>query len=244
MPGRRPYHSMELWDLLSHGEMEECRLAPVGSNYTFYTILSNGARGQCQVVYKPQRGEAPLWDFPEGTLYLREYAAYLLSEALGWGFVPPTLIRDGNYGIGSVQLYVESDAGANYFTLRASHRDEMLRVCTFDIIANNADRKASHCLLDPQGSIWAIDHGVTFHSQEKLRTVIWDFIGEPVPQGILEDLRRLLQKLHGSSGLREQLSSLLRGDEMDAVLQRTENLVDRSAFPPPGLQRAVPWPWL
>ena len=236
--------SAEFWDLLAHGEMRECWLAPVGSNYTFYAILTNGTHRQCRVVYKPRRGEAPLWDFPDGTLHLREYAAYLLSEALGWGFVPPTTVRDGSYGIGSVQLYVESDPRANYLTLRDIHRDEMLRLCTFDVIANNADRKASHCLLGTDGRIWAIDHGITFHSQPKLRTVIWDFAGASVPQWILEDLSRLLERFEEPEGFREQLTFVLRRREVEAFRCRVEALLEHPVFPLPGLRWAVPWPWI
>ena len=243
-PPLPPPPSQELWDLLAHGEMIDCRLSPVASNYTFYSTLTDGSSRRCQVVYKPRRGEAPLWDFPDGTLYLREYATYLLSEALGWRFVPPTLIRDGVYGIGSVQLYVESNYQANYFTLRDAHRQECLRICTFDIIANNADRKASHCLLGTDACVWVIDHGITFHNQPKLRTVIWDFVGDPVPEWILTDLRRLLERFEASGGLRDQLTPLLASQEVEALQYRVEALLERPVFPAPGRRRAVPWPWM
>ncbi|MBI4201079.1 MAG: SCO1664 family protein [Chloroflexi bacterium] len=227
--------------------MRDCALAPVGSNYTFYAVLSdpdgNRAR-QTRVVYKPQRGEAPLWDFPDGTLYLREYAAYLLSEALAWGYVPPTVVRDGVHGVGSVQLYIESDPMANYFTLREKYHQEMLRLCVYDVIANNADRKASHCLLGNDGCIWAIDHGITFHSDPKLRTVIWDFAGEPVPEWVLVDLRRMMDRFQDPSGLQAQLLSVLRSDEVQAFRRRVESLLERPVFPFPGPRRAVPWPWI
>ena len=240
----RPQLSTELWDLLALGDMRDCRLAPTGSNYAYYATLVDGTQQECRVVYKPQRGEAPLWDFPDGTLYLREYAAYLLSEAMGWGFVPPTVTRDGVHGIGSVQIYVEADPRANYFTLRDSYQDEMLRLCAFDVISNNADRKASHCLLDTGGRIWAIDHGITFHSEPKLRTVIWDFAGDPVPQWILEDMRRLLDGFEEPGGLSKQLAPLLRDDEVEAFRRRVASLLERQRFPVPGSRRAVPWPWL
>ena len=238
----RPPPSQELWDLLAHGEMGECHLAPVGSNYTFSTTLSDGAAQHCQVIYKPRRGEAPLWDFPDGTLYLREHAAYLLSEALGWGFVPPTLIREGEYGIGSVQLFIESDLRANYFTLRETHLQECLRTCAFDLIANNADRKASHCLLGTDGRLWTIDHGITFHSEPKLRTVIWDFVGDPIPEWILKDIRPLLDRFDLPGGLREQLTAPLMPEEVEALHHRVEALLENPVFPAPGLHRAVPWP--
>ena len=171
--------SPQLFDLLARGRMGNCRLTPDGSNYTFLTTVSKGGE-HLKVIYKPRRGEMPLWDFPGGTLYLREYASYLLSEALGWGYVPPTVIRDGEFGEGSVQLYVEYDRREHYFTLRERFIEDMLRVCAFDVVANNADRKATHTLLGNDGGVWLIDHGITFHAQHKLRTVIWDFAGQPV----------------------------------------------------------------
>ncbi len=234
----------EVWDLLVRGEMGDCHLTPGGSNYTFFSTLTDGSSRRCKVVYKPCRGETPLWDFPDGTLYLREYAAYLVSEALGWRFVPPTVIRDGLYGPGSVQLYVESDRLANYFTLRDAFREECLRICAFDVIANNADRKAGHCLLGNDGCIWAIDHGITFHSQPKLRTVIWDFVGEPVPEWILKDLRELLGHFDDQGGLRDQLVPILAPGEVQALRHRVEAVLERPVFPSPGHRRAVPWPWL
>ncbi len=234
----------EQLDLLAQGEMGECRLVAQGSNYTFFTVLTNGDQQESQAVYKPQRGEAPLWDFPDGTLYLREYATYLVSESLGWSFVPPTVIRDGEFGIGSVQMYVESDPDANYFTLFEAYRDEMMRVCAFDVLINNADRKASHCLLGDDGRIWCIDHGVTFHDQYKLRTVIWDFAGEPVPEVILKDLDGLLQGFGEAGGIGERLTLLLSRSEVDAVRRRVDGLLESRTFPLPGPERSVPWPWL
>ena len=245
--GRRPRFPQELpelKELLARGKMSGCRLAPTGSNYTFFAAVGIGAQGQCQVVYKPQRGEAPLWDFSSGTLYLREYAAYLLSETLGWGFVPPTVIRDGMHGVGSVQLYVDSDPSADYFTLRQSYREELLRICAFDVISNNADRKASHCLLGTDGRIWAIDHGLTFHSEPKLRTVIWEFAGDPVPAPILKELEHLMEEFPVPGGLAEQLGPLLSGAEVEALCQRVQALLERGVFPLPGPRRSVPWPWV
>ena len=242
-PPRAPM-SQELWELLAHGEMTDCRLTPVGSNYTFFSTLSDDHARQCQVVYKPRRGEVPLWDFPVGTLYRREYAAYLLSEALGWGFVPPTLIRDGVYGIGSVQFYIDADSRANYFTLRDTDPEECQRICVFDIIANNADGKASHCLQGTDGCIWVVDHGITFHHEPKLRTVIWDFVGDPVSERTLKDLRRLVERFEVRGGLREQLTALLVPEEVLAFQNRVERLLEHPIFPAPGPRRAVPWPWL
>lgn len=237
----RPHFPPELLDLLANGEMDDCRLAPEGSNYTFYATLSGGGQS-CPVVYKPQRGEAPLWDFPDGTLYRREYAAYLMSEALGWRFVPPTVVREGVHGVGSVQLFVESQPNAHYFTFRDDYRDEMLRICVFDVIVNNADRKASHCLLGTDGWIWLIDHGVTFHGEYKLRTVVWDFAGEPVAAWLVKDLERLLASMARPEGLVEQINSLLLPEEAEALQRRVADLLERGVFPMPGSRRSFPWP--
>ncbi len=241
---QRPHFSTELMALLAQGGMGDYHLAPAGSNYTFYATVSGGIQGKQRVVYKPQSGEAPLWDFPTGTLYLREYATYLLSEALGWGFVPPTMIREGAHGIGSVQLYVESDPMANYFTLREAYRDQMLMLCAFDVLANNADRKASHCLLGADGCIWAIDHGITFHDQPKLRTVIWDFAGESVPELVLKDVSHLMERFREPGGLGEKLEALLSPTEVEAFCQRGKALLGHGRFPLPGSRRSVPWPFL
>ncbi|MBI4340083.1 MAG: SCO1664 family protein [Chloroflexi bacterium] len=229
--------------LLADGEIRDCQLAPQGSNYTFLATVLGGAQRH-RVVYKPCKGEAPLWDFPDGTLYLREYAFYLLSEALNWGLVPYTIVRDGPHGVGSVQLFVESDPRANYFTLRESHREGVLQICALDVLANNADRKASHCLLGLDGRVWAIDHGITFHSDPKLRTVIWDFAGDPVPQQIMRDLESLLEEFDSPGGLRKQLGPLLNPEEVNALQRRALALLRRPLFPFPGPRRSVPWPWM
>ncbi len=239
---QRPKFPAELMDLLAHGRMADYRLAPIGSNYTFFATVSDGVQGQCQVVYKPQRGEAPLWDFPTGTLYQRECAAYLVSEALGWGFVPPTVIREGVHGIGSVQLFMESDPAANYFTLRDAYHEEMLELCAFDVVTNNVDRKASHCLLGLEGCIWAIDHGITFHTQPRLRTVIWDFAGDHVPEHVLRDLSHLIERFPEPGGLGEQLAALLDSSEVEACSRRVGALLRSGRFPFPGPRRSVPWP--
>ena len=235
--------SPQLFDLLARGRMGNCRLTPDGSNYTFLTTVSKGGE-HLKVIYKPRRGEMPLWDFPGGTLYLREYASYLLSEALGWGYVPPTVIRDGEFGEGSVQLYVEYDRREHYFTMRERFIEDMFRVCAFDVVANNADRKATHTLLGIDGGVWLIDHGITFHAQHKLRTVIWDFAGQPLPHWLLEELESLRDSFDAPGGLGEGLSELLSKPEVDATRYRLRALIDQGEFPVPTLERAIPWPWL
>jgi uncharacterized repeat protein (TIGR03843 family) len=189
-------------------------------------------------VYKPASGEQSLWDFPDG-LYRREVAAYVLSEALGWGLVPPTVERhDGPYGPGSLQLFVAADYEQHYFTLfdEGGREDVLLAMCTFDIVANNADRKSGHVLLGEGGRLWGIDHGLCFHRQPKLRTVIWDFADEPVPAHLLDDLRRLARDLP------DPLDRLLDDAEREAIVDRIDRLLHTGTFPEP-LGDRPPYPW-
>ena len=189
-------------------------------------------------VYKPGRGEQSLWDFPDG-LYRREVAAYVLSEALGWGLVPPTVVRhDGPFGPGSLQLFVAADYEQHYFTLldEGGHEDLLVTMCAFDIVANNADRKSGHVLLGEAGRLWGIDHGLCFHPRPKLRTVIWDFADEPVPPHLLADLGHL------ASGLPDEMAHLLDDDERDAVIDRIDRLTRAGTFPEP-LGDRPPYPW-
>ena len=167
-------------DVLRQGEILSCQLTRLGSNYTFVVnVALNGE--EAMAIYKPRDGEAPLWDFPNGTLYKRECAAYLLSEILGWDLVPFTIIREGPYGIGSVQQFVEHDPRENYYTLGSDYADQLKVVCCFDLVANSTDRKPNHLITGLDGRLWSIDHGLTFHSDVKIRTVIWDFGGSPFP---------------------------------------------------------------
>jgi uncharacterized repeat protein (TIGR03843 family) len=194
--------------------------------------------GLLHAVYKPASGEQSLWDFPDG-LYRREVAAFALSEALGWGLVPPTVERhDGPFGAGSLQLFVAADYEQHYFTLfdEGGHEEVLLAMCVFDIVANNADRKSGHVLLGEDGRLWGIDHGLCFHRQPKLRTVIWDFADEPVPPLLLADLQRL------ASGLPDELTRLLDDEESDAIVNRIDRLVRTGTFPEP-LGDRPPYPW-
>src|SRR5690606_34583588 len=151
-------------------QFTSCELIPWGSNYTFAAALVDQQGGRCLAVYKPRRGEAPLYDFPSGTLFLRERAAYLAARLLGWDFIPPTIIRTGPHGIGSVQLFVEAEENAHYFEFHRQRAAELQSMALFDLLVNNADRKAGHCLLGKDGRVWGIDHGLTFHHLPKLRT--------------------------------------------------------------------------
>jgi len=241
----RPYalDMEQALEILSNGAMEKSHgLMPWSSNYTFLVVVRL-ADAEVLAIYKPRRGERPLWDFPDGTLALREVAAFCVSRALGWDFIPPTVLRDGFLGLGAVQLFVDSDPEAHYFNLRDQHVHTFQRVAAFDYIVNNADRKGGHCLKDSDGHIWTIDHGLTFHYEHKLRTVIWDFAGQPVPDDILEDLRALRQALQQPlNAVHSELATLLTGREMKSFGQRIDRLIAAGTFPVPGVGRNVPFP--
>ncbi len=226
--------------LLTEGELEVLGLLPRASNYTFLARVRDG-KDEGLAVYKPKAGEIPLWDFPDGTLHRREVAAYEVARALGWPDVPATILRDGPHGVGSVQGFVEFDPAANYFTLRDSRADDFRRVAAFDVVVNNADRKAGHCLLAEDGTIYLVDHGVCFSTEPKVRTVIWEFAGEPLPDPICADLRRLGEELRGGD-LRTRVSGLLHPQEVQAMRRRLDRLVAAGRFPEPGPGRPYPWP--
>lgn len=245
MPGHeRPWGALtadpDLVRLLEAGDLRVAGLLDGASNHTFLAEVAADGR-RVPVVYKPVRGEAPLWDFPPGTLARREVAAYRLSLDLGWPRVPPTVLREGPIGPGAVQAFVRADPSEHFFTLRDRRLADFRPVAAFDAVANNADRKGGHCLLGEDGELWAIDHGLCFHVQSKLRTVIWDFAGEPVPGQLREDLGRAAAGLRDGT-LREDLLGLLAGEEIDAAAARAERLAGSGRFPQPGPGRAVPWP--
>ena len=227
--------------LLERGDLTPVGLLPGASNDTFLCTLSDGEL-ETYAVYKPRRGEAPLWDFPDGTLHLREMAAFVVDRALGWDLVPPTVIRDGPLGVGMAQLFVDHDPTEHYLTLGPSYPDVFRRVAAFDIVVNNADRKSGHCLLQRDAErIWIVDHGVTFHEQPKLRTVIWDFAGEPIPEDVLADLRGFAGELQtGRPG--QALRPLLDDDEVLAMTHRLQAFLHGAVYPEPGPGRPYPWP--
>src|SRR5689334_10888049 len=231
--------------LLEHGTMQAVELIPWGSNYTFAALLVADDGSTCYGVYKPRRGEVPLRDFPNGTLYKREVAAYRLSRELGWDLIPPTVVRrEGPHGIGSLQLYVEPRAGASgqYERLRDSHRCDLQRMAAFDLLANNADRKGGHCLLDVRGHVWGIDHGLTFHNVPKLRTVIWDYCGEPIPNHLVAALHSLRVDAARLRALERDIRPLINEQEWDALLNRWDRLLANPCFPNLDPYRNVPWP--
>ncbi|MGZ6544981.1 MAG: SCO1664 family protein [Actinomycetota bacterium] len=225
---------------LVSGELELLGLLPNSSNYTF---LARATAGDDQVlaVYKPRRGEMPLWDFPEGTLCRREVAAYVVARELGWPNIPPTVLREGPEGLGSTQLFVEFDPSQHYFTLEGTHPEEFRRVALFDMVVNNADRKGGHCLLAPDGTIWVVDHGVCFNEEPKLRTVIWEHVGEPISPDLLDDVQRFRDRSQAGD-LRAELDELLSADELLALDERIGAVLAAGVFPEPGPGRPYPWP--
>ncbi len=214
-----------------------------GSNYTFLTEVQHET-STLQAVYKPTRGERPLWDFPTASLAHREAAAYLVSEALGWHLVPPTVYRrTGPAGPGSLQLFIEHDPEYHYFNMTPADRQRLRPVVLFDLLINNADRKGSHVLCAADDHLWLIDHGICFHTDDKLRTVIWDFAGEPIPGELLADLERFRQTLEPKPEGIADLSKHLRPGEIRALARRADALLKTSAFPAPDpSQRPYPWP--
>lgn len=240
----RTHSTAELCDLIQGGRILECGLIPWGSNYTFLVSMDVQQPAPLLGIYKPRRGEAPLWDFPDGTLYKREYAAFLLSQALGWQLVPPTVIRKGPKGIGTVQLFIHHrEEDADYFALRQAHVQEVKAMAVFDMIANNTDRKAGHCLRGEDGHIWGIDHGLTFHPHPKLRTVIWDFSDEPIPAELLSDIQRVQHELETHGRFARQLHHLLLPLEIEALIDRMQAVLARPVFPCLQTRRGVPWPF-
>jgi hypothetical protein len=229
--------------LLAKGEIETQGMMPWSSNYTILVRITHEER-EALAVYKPRRGERPLWDFPRGTLCQREMAAFLVSDLLGWNLVPPTVLRDGPYGIGSVQLYIDSDPDAHLFTMQreGGFEFEIERLAAFDILTNNADRKSGHCLKGSDGRLWAIDHGICFHAEPKLRTVLWDYAGSPIRDDILHDLRHLQEQVQDDEPAIRTLESLLLPDEARAFRRRLKRLIDTGSYPNPGGGRSVPWP--
>ena len=224
----------ELLERLASGRIEIEGRLPGASNHTFLVRVDGGP---LRAVYKPTAGEAPLWDFPDGSLAGREVAAHEVATGLGWPNVPPTVLRDGPFGPGAVQLFVDADPEEHFFTLREGRLDDFRPVALFDAVVNNADRKGGHCLLGADGAIWLVDHGLCFHEEPKLRTVIWDFAGEPIPDALRGGLERMALDIPA-----ERLRALLTDAEIEAMVDRARRLLGDGRFPEPGPGRAVPWP--
>jgi hypothetical protein len=239
----------EVLHLLQNGTVEIEGLLPWSSNYAFLVRVCDGPV-EVGAAYKPQRGERPLWDFPQGTPCRREQAAFVISDALGWHIVPPTALRDAQHGPGTVQLFIDHDPAHHYFTIegRTDYRAQLQKIVLLDVLINNADRKAGHVLMqeteDAQepARLWGIDHGICFHVDPKLRTVIWEFGGSPIPATLKEDMTNFRARLNESDGPGVALGALLAPQELTALRQRLSRLIERVNFPQPGAGRHYPWP--
>lgn len=235
-------HDPSVLDRLTHGAIEIEGRMPNSSNATFLVTIGdyNGDDSPMKAIYKPLMGERPLWDFDPG-LYKREVAAYRLSDALGYHVVPPTVIRDDQLGEGSLQLFIEHDPSQHYFTFldgRPELHDQLRTIAVFDIVANNTDRKGGHVLVDEDSNVWGIDHGVCFSDEFKLRTVIWDFAGDHIDDHLLMPLEPFVQSVPVS------IAALLTDDEIEAMVERAEWLLENRVFPAPESRYQYPWPLL
>ena len=230
---------------LASGTVIDGARIPYASNYVFLLELQHDdAPTLGYAVYKPGRGENPLWDFPPN-LYRREVAAFRLSDALGWDLIPPTIERaDGmEYGVGSLQAYITTDYSCTFFELREQYADDMRRFALFDWLSNNADRKGGHILKGEGDQLWGIDNGLSFHQDEKLRTVIWDYAGEPIEPELLADVERLIPRLEEQGDAAASLSGLLSPEEIEILRLRAEFVVLEGHLPePPAGRRSYPWP--
>lgn len=236
-----PLTESEALDLLANAEITASKLIPWGSNYSFAVALQAASGPEHLAIYKPRAGEAPLYDFLDGTLYKREVASYLLSRYLGWDIVPPTVIRDGPHGVGSLQLYIQPVEGPEDPRLFWSAcTPEIERMVLFDHIANNADRKLTHCLLDAEGKVWGIDHGLTFNEAPKMRTVLWQFAEDPISPVLKADLAKLISSTDDVS---EMLRDLLTPAEIRALFARAERLHEQGRYPRLNPHRNIPYGW-
>lgn len=253
-------------ELLARGRIEvEGRLVEASNATLLCSVEHDGVAAEC--VYKPVRGERPLWDFPDGTLAGREVGSYLVAEALGWPLIPPTLLRDGPFGPGMVQLWVDTEEGSDLVDLAEpvdvpdgwlavlqaqDHRGEpvvlahsdhpdLRRLAVLDVVINNADRKGGHVLHAPDGAVFGVDHGVSLNAENKLRTVLWGWIGEPLPEDVVDALSRFRALLEGD--LAGRLAEHITPKEVQALAKRTDDLLSAGVFPAPsGDWPAIPWP--
>ena len=224
-------------EILLRGEIAIVMRMPYSSNATYLVSVTLDDKS-VQAIYKPMRGEKPLWDFEPG-LHRREVAAYRLSQAMGLCCVPITILRDGPSGEGSLQLLIESNPDEHYFTIfeqRQDLHDQFRAMCAFDIVANNTDRKSGHVLVDKNSHVWGIDHGVCFSEDFKLRTVIWEFGGEDITPQLLEKIKPLTEAVP------LEVATLLSTQEVVAISERAKWLVEGARFPVDPSGRHYPWP--
>lgn len=249
--GLLPYssnHSFLVTVAANHPQMRDRLNSDANSDINSRSASDESRRGEIVLpaVYKPQRGENPLWDFEWGSLCQRETAAYEISHSLGWQLVPPTVLRNGTRGLGSVQFYIDHDEDDHYFTTNADARfaPAFRKMALFDYVINNADRKSGHCLIGSDGHLWGIDHGVCLHTEFKLRTVIWEFSGVPIDKELMDDLMRFRAQLDDdTSETSRRLAPLLTPLERLALRQRVNDLIGAGKFPAPDpYRRNYPWP--
>jgi len=250
-----------LLEKLSQWTISGIGLHPGGSNYVFVVRLTDPEKAQelqpfsienegssIYAIYKPQAGERPLRDFARGTLHLREKAAYLVSRELGWPRIPPTVIRSGPHGEGSVQLFVDAEKSRanpeNYFSLREKRLQDFGDIAMFDTLVHNADRKGGSCILSPDGRLWAIDHGLTFNYTARRRTVMFEFNGSEYPQQLLQDIESLIAALEIRSGLYMELAELLDPMEIRKLMGRGEEMLHNARYPDLDPEINVPWPMI
>lgn len=227
-----------LIELFTNGDIEVQGRMPYSSNATLLVSVTHQGQ-EARGIYKPEQGERPLHDFPAG-LFRREVAMFRLADALGWSVIPPTALVDGPFGAGSLQAFVNADFEQHYFTLFEDNIaiEDLQKLCVIDLIANNTDRKSGHCLLAEDGHVYGIDHGLAFHAQWKLRTVMWDFVGDPLPGDIIADVTDLV-----SAGLPSHLTELLDPLEADAILTRAKAVLEIGTFPEDDTGgHRYPWP--
>jgi uncharacterized repeat protein (TIGR03843 family) len=231
-------------EALEHGTLDLDGMLPWSSNYTFLgTVCYHDLK--FSVVYKPCRGERPLWDFDHGSLCQREVATYQVSLALGgWPAIPPTVLGDGPHGLGSIQLFIMADYDIHYFTIQDDPRyqRDFQQFSLFDYIVNNADRKGGHCLVDCDDKLWGIDHGLTFHTDYKLRTVIWNHARQKIPHDLYSDLQNFHQNFTPDSAIFQTLETLISPHEIEQFCRRLQRLLQSGRFPEPLGMRDYPYP--
>jgi uncharacterized repeat protein (TIGR03843 family) len=237
----RPWNVDDALALLKSAEITGSQLVPWGSNYTFAVLLEGEDGEEHLAIYKPCAGERPLWDFPDGTLYLRETAAFELSRMLGWDLVAPTVVREGPHGIGSLQMFIDAeDESAQSERFWRRRHPEIERMVLFDFITNNADRKVGHCLRDRTGKVWGIDHGLTFNVMPRLRTMLWQFTNQPVSRELQDDLFNLWAAWES---VNETLAPYLAEDERLMLRQRVERFINDPVYPALNPERNIPYGW-
>ena len=214
----------------------------LGSNSTFLVNLDADDGKIMRAIYKPKIGEKPLHDYPKQTLYRREYATYLMSRFLGWPNIPLTVVREGPLGVGTLQSFINFDPNKNYFTLREKRLEELVVVALFDLIVNNGDRKAGHFLEDITGKIWSIDHGLTFHKDFKLRTVMFEYCGSSFPKELIDDIKNLASQLESKDTQHKILADQISDVEIDALISRLLFIIENPEHPVLDPYIDVPWP--